>query len=372
MGNGLKRPQAGSNKTVMVMHEMEVPRPTYLLKRGQFDAPDKSEVLVPGVPQALSTNNGQPPQTRLEFAQWLVNQENPLTARVAVNRTWQQFFGTGLVKTSENFGTQGELPSHPELLDWLAVELMENGWNIRHVQKLILESSTYRQTSEVTPELIRQDPQNMLLGRAPRYRLHAFALRDSLLASSGLLVDKVGGVPAKPYMPPKIWRSISNNSYKQGKGDDLYRRSIYTFWRRTIPPPTMVNFNSADREVCNVRKDRTNTPLQALTQMNNVAFVEAARFLAERMLAHSDDPRLAIEFGFQQLMARGPKQVEMDLLLAANRDFKTNYRSKPQAAKMLLSVGQKKRDEKLDLTDHAAMTMVASLLMNLDEAVTRE
>lgn len=372
MGNGLKRPQAGSNKTVMVMHEMEVPRPTYLLKRGQFDAPDKSEILVPGVPQALSTNNGQPPQTRLEFAQWLVNQENPLTARVAVNRTWQQFFGTGLVKTSENFGTQGELPSHPELLDWLAVELMENGWNIRHVQKLILESSTYRQTSEVTPELIRQDPQNKLLGRAPRYRLHAFALRDSLLASSGLLVDKVGGVPAKPYMPPKIWRSISNNSYKQGKGDDLYRRSIYTFWRRTIPPPTMVNFNSADREVCNVRKDRTNTPLQALTQMNNVAFVEAARFLAERMLAHSDDPRLAIEFGFQQLMARGPKQVEMDLLLAANRDFKTNYRSKPQAAKMLLSVGEKKRDEKFDLTDHAAMTMVASLLMNLDEAVTRE
>ena len=264
------------------------------------------------------------------------------------------------------------MPSHPELLDWLAVELMENGWNIRHIQKLILESSTYRQTSEVTPELIRQDPQNKFLGRAPRYRLHAFALRDSLLASSGLLVEKIGGVPAKPYMPPKIWRSISNNSYKQGTGDDLYRRSIYTFWRRTIPPPTMVNFNSSDREVCNVRKDRTNTPLQALTQMNNVAFVEAARFLAERMLVHSDEPRLAIEFGFQQLMAREPKQVEMDLLLAANRDFKNNYRSKPQAAEKLLAVGQKKRDEQLDLTDHAAMTMVASLLMNLDEAVTRE
>ncbi len=372
MGNGLKRPQAGSIQTVMVMHEMEIPRPTYLLNRGQFDDPDKSEVLVPGVPQALSPKNTQSPKTRLEFAQWLVNEENPLTARVAVNRIWQQFFGTGLVKTSENFGTQGELPSHPELLDWLAVELMENEWNIRYIQKLILESSTYRQTSEVTPELIRLDPQNKLLGRAPRYRLHAFALRDSLLASSGLLVEKIGGIPAMPYMPPKIWRSISNNSYKQGTGDDLYRRSIYTFWRRTIPPPTMVNFNSADREVCNVRKDLTNTPLQALTQMNNIAFVEAARFLAERMLAHSDDPGRAIEFGFQQLMTRPPRQSEMGLLLAANRDFKNNYRSKPQAAKKLLSVGQKKRDEKLDLTVHAAMTMVASLLMNLDEAVTRE
>ncbi|MDB2526064.1 DUF1553 domain-containing protein, partial [Mariniblastus sp.] len=185
-------------------------------------------------------------------------------------------------------------------------------------------------------------------------------------------VNKIGGVPAKPYMPPKIWRSISNNSYKQGTGDDLYRRSVYTFWRRTIPPPMMVNFNSADREVCNVRKDRTNTPLQALTQMNNIAFVEAARFLAERMLSHSDNPRLAIEFGFMELMTRNPNEVELDLLLAAHREFNGNYRSKPNAAKELLAVGQKKRDGTLDVAEHAAMTMVASLLMNLDEAVTRE
>jgi hypothetical protein len=372
MGNGLKRPQAGNKQTVMVMHEMKEPRPTYLLKRGEFDSPEKSEVLVPGVPQALLSKNSRDPRTRLEFAQWLVGPNNPLTARVAVNRVWQQIFGLGLVKTSENFGTQGELPSHPDLLDWLAVELIESGWNIQHIQKLIFQSSTYRQSSEITAELMRLDPQNKFLARAPRYRLHAFALRDSLLASSGLLVEKIGGVPVKPYMPPKIWRSISNNSYKQGTGDDLYRRSVYTFWRRTIPPPMMVNFNSADREVCNVRKDRTNTPLQALTQMNNVAFVEAARFLAERMLAHSDDPQTAIEFGFKELVTRPPAKSEIDLLLAAYQEFEINYRSKPKAAKELLSVGQRKRDLALDLTNHAAMTMVASLLMNLDEAVTRE
>lgn len=372
LGNGLKRPQAGSKKTVMVMHEMKMPRSTYLLTRGQFDQPDKSEVLVPGVPKALRADNDRQPKNRLEFAQWLVTEENPLTARVAVNRIWQQFFGQGLVKTSENFGTQGELPSHPDLLDWLAIELIESGWNTRHIQKLILESSTYRQKSEITPELAQKDPQNKFLARAPRYRLHAFALRDSLLASSGLLVEKVGGVPAMPYMPPKIWRAISNNSYKQGTGDDLYRRSIYTFWRRTIPPPMMVNFNSADREVCNVRKDRTNTPLQALTQMNNVAFVEAARMLAEKMLSHSDDPLIAIQFGFKELITRTPKKVEADLLLAAYRDFQENYRLKSKAANDLLSVGQKQRNEKLNLTDHAAMTMVASLIMNLDEAVTRE
>lgn len=372
MGNGLLRPQAGGDKTVMVMHEMPNSRPTYVLNRGEFDNPDLSEILVPGVPQALLAKNEKHPRTRLEFAHWLVSSKNPLTARVAVNRTWQQIFGLGLVKTSENFGTQGELPSHLDLLDWLAVELMESGWNIRHIQKLIFQSSTYRQTSDITSDLEQRDPTNKYLARAPRYRLHAFALRDSLLASSGLLVEKIGGIPTKPYMPPKIWRSISNNSYKQGTGDDLYRRSVYTFWRRTIPPPMMVNFNSADREVCNVRKDRTNTPLQALTQMNNIAFVEAARFLAERMLAHSEDPFNSIEFGFKKLVTRFPSELEIDLLLAAYQEFEVNYRLKPKAAKELLSVGQKKRNEALDSTKHAAMTMVASLLMNLDEAVTRE
>ena len=371
-GNGLMRPQAGDNKTVMVMHELETPRPTYLLSRGQFNTPDKSEVLTPNVPASLSRFSDEAPADRQGLARWLVDPRHPLTARVAVNRMWQQFFGLGLVKTSENFGTQGELPSHPELLDWLAVEFVENDWNVKAVQKTILMSATYRQSSRTTPELDALDPENRLLARGPRFRLHPFALRDSMLASSGLLVEEFGGLPAKPYMPEKIWRAISNNSYKQDQGPQLYRRSIYTFWRRTIPPPIMTSFNSAEREVCVVRKDRTNTPLQALTLMNNIMFVESARFLAERMLTHSNDERTAIEYGFRQLVARRPTQPELDLLSDAYSSFYAKYGDDESAALQLLSVGEKARDEKFAPSQHAAMTMTASLMMNLDEAITKE
>ena len=241
-GNGLQRPQAGDNKTVMVMQEMETPRATYLLTRGQFNSPDKSEVLPPGVPASLNGFSAESPRDRLGLAKWLVDPRHPLTARVAVNRMWQQFFGVGWVKTAENFGSQGELPSHPGLLDWLAVQFIESGWDVKALQKLILMSATYRQSSRTTPHLDARDTENRLLARGPRFRLHPFALRDSMLASSGLLVEQFGGLPAKPYMPAKIWRAISNNTYKQDKGAQLYRRSVYTFWRRTIPPPNMVNF----------------------------------------------------------------------------------------------------------------------------------
>lgn len=371
-GNGLQRPQAGDNRTVMVMHEMDTPRQTYLLKRGQFDQPDKSELLLPSVPEVLNTFSRSTPANRLELAQWLVDPQHPLTARVAINRMWQQFFGTGLVRTSENFGLQGELPSHPKLLDWLAVEFVESDWNVKRIQKMILMSATYRQSSDVTPELESRDPENRWLTRGARFRLHPFALRDSMLATSGLLVDKLGGPPAKPYMPPKIWRAISNNKYNQDKGDQLYRRSVYTFWRRTIPPPTMVNFNSAEREVCVVRKDRTNTPLQALTQMNNVTFVEAARFLAERMLQQSEQPAREIEFGFRQLLSRPPKTEEATILLDAYTAFRQQYCDDKEAALKLLAVGEKPRNPSLDPVRHAAMTMVASMMMNLDEAITKE
>jgi hypothetical protein len=371
-GNGLQRPQAGDDKTVMVMHEMEVPRPTYLLMRGQFNTPDKSEVLKPDVPASLSRFFSEAPRDRLGLAKWLVHPSNPLTARVAVNRMWQQFFGTGLVKTAENFGTQGELPSHPDLLDWLAVQFVESGWDVKALQKLILMSATYRQSSRSTPQLVAKDPENRLLARGPRFRLHPFTLRDSLLASSGLLVEKFGGLPAKPYMPPKIWSAISNNTYEQDKGPQLYRRSVYTFWRRTIPPPNMVNFNSAEREVCVVRKDRTNTPLQALTLMNNITFVEASRFLAERMMRHSNDDLAAIEFGFRQLVARLPTESESTLLRAAFTSFLRDYRESEAAALQLLLVGEMPRNEALDPVRHAAMTMTASLMMNLDEAITKE
>ncbi len=377
-GNGLQRPQPGGPQTVMVMQEMPTPRPTYLLTRGQFDLPDTSEVLQPGVPLSLNEFQESPadsqtmPGDRLALARWLVDPRHPLTARVAVNRMWQQFFGTGLVKTSENFGLQGELPSHPELLDWLAVEFVESGWDVKSLQKLILMSDTYRQSSRITPELVAKDPENRLLARGPRFRLHPFALRDSALASSGLLVEQIGGPPAKPYMPPKIWRSISNNTYNQDKGGQLYRRSLYTFWRRTIPPPTMVNFNAAEREVCVVRKDQTNTPLQALTLMNNVTFVEAARVLAGQMLQQAEDPTAAIEFGFRRLLARHPTSAEAQLLGEAHAAFTAKYVAEPSTALKLLSVGETPRDTSLDPGQHAAMMMTASLMMNLDEAITKE
>lgn len=371
-GNGLQRPQAGSHRTVMVMHEMDTPRQTWVLTRGQFNLPDKSQPVSPAVPSALNRHNGSVPRERLELAQWLVDPRHPLTARVAVNRIWQQLFGTGLVRTAENFGMQGELPSHPQLLDWLAVEFIESGWNVKALQKLILTSDTYCRSSQATPELTTRDPDNRLLARGARYRVHPFVLRDTALAVSGLLVDRIGGPPAKPYMPPKIWRSISNNTYKQDTGAQLYRRSVYTFWRRTIPPPTMVNFNSAEREVCVVRKGRTNTPLQALTLMNNVTFVEASRFLAERMLWHSQDHRQSIAFGFRLLTGRLPNVAEQQLLESAHADFLDQYTGRQDAAAELLAVGEKPRDPRLDLIEHAAMTMTASLIMNLDESITRE
>ena len=382
-GNGLKRPQAGDANTVMVMHELPTPRPTFLLQRGQFNLPDKSERLAPGVPPALNrfasahtadadADAGKAADNRLGLASWLVHPRHPLTARVAVNRMWQQFFGTGIVKTAENFGTQGELPSHPQLLDWLAVEFVESGWEVKRLQKIILMSAAYRQSSRTTAKHREIDPENRLLARGPRFRLHPFALRDALLSASGLLVEQLGGPPAKPYMPPKIWRSISNNTYKQDKGPQLYRRSVYTFWRRTIPPPTMVSFNAAEREVCVVRKDRTNTPLQALTLMNNVAFVEASRFLAERMLRHSADNQAAIEYGFRQLVSRRPSAPEAALLSDAFESFHQEYRDREAAALELLRIGEKPRDTSLDPIRHAAMTMTASLMMNLDEAITKE
>jgi len=371
-GNGLQRPQAGDSQTVMVMQEMETPRATYLLTRGQYNTPDKSEVLTPGVPEFLNQFSDQSPGNRLELARWLTHPRHPLTARVAVNRMWQQFFGTGLVRTTENFGTQGELPSHPRLLDWLAVHFVECQWDVKALQKLILMSATYRQSSRTDAELTERDPDNRLLARGPRFRLHPFALRDSMLSVSGLLIEKFGGLPAKPYMPPRIWRSISNNTYKQDKGDQLYRRSVYTFWRRTIPPPNMVNFNSSEREVCVVRRDLTNTPLQALTLMNNVTFVESSRFLAERMMQESDDDRVAIESGFRRLLARTPVAAELALLETACDRFRAQFRDRKAAAIELLSVGEKPRDQTLDPVRHAALTMTASLMMNLDEAITKE
>ena len=371
-GNGLKRPQPGDPTTTMVMQEMATPRPTYVLTRGQYNLPIKNDPLEAGVPEKLHVRpNGQQPNDRLELARWLVSDQNPLVARVAVNRLWQQFFGTGIVKTSENFGTQGEPPSHPDLLDWLAIEFIDSGWNVKRLQKLILMSSTYRQTSRFSAKGRAIDPENRLLARGARFRLPAFTLRDQALFTSGLLFEKVGGPSVKPYMPPKIWSSISNNRYKQDHGAGLYRRGLYTYWRRTIPPPTMVNFNAAEREVCIVRKDKTNTPLQALTLMNNVVFVEASRSLAERMLKFgSDNIRSQIMHGFELTTGRNPSPQELDSLVRSFHAILAEIDE--ESALQLLSVGEKERDPSLDSKAHASMTMIASTLLNLDETITRE
>ena len=291
------RPQPGGANTVMVMHELPKPRPTYVLERGLYDRPDKARKLQPSVPEVIGGWKKEWPVNRIGLAKWLTDPAHPLTARVTVNRIWQRLFGLGLVKTSENFGVQGEHPSHPKLLDWLATEFIRGGWDLKATYKMLVTSATYRQSSVGHSD---SDPENRLLSRGPRRRLPAYAIRDSALVSSGLLVPEIGGPSVRPYMPPRIWRSISNNSYKQDKGDKLYRRSLYTYWRRTIPPPTMLTFNAAEREVCIVRKDQTITPLQALTLMNNVTFVESARHLAERVMTQEDltseDERITYAF----------------------------------------------------------------------------
>jgi len=357
----------------MVLHELEQPRETFVLLRGQYNMPDKTQPVTPAVPASLGSQGRDAPKNRLELARWLFESDNPLTARVAVNRLWQQFFGVGLVETSENFGSQGSQPSHPELLDWLSLELIRSGWDLRAIQKLILRSATYQQSSTVTPELSARDPKNRLLARGPRTRLPAFTLRDQALALSGLLVEKIGGPSAKPYMPPKIWSSISNNKYTQDEGENLFRRSLYTYWRRTIPPPTMMNFNAAAREVCIVRTEPTNTPLQALTLMNNTVFVESARFLAERMIRASDpDVSDGIAFGFRSACGRFPSDSEASVLLRSHDQFLEQYRRDKQAAVDLLSVGETACDHSLPVDEHAAMAMTASLIMNLDETITKE
>ncbi len=363
------RPQPGGANTVMVMHELPKPRPTYLLERGQYERPDKSQPLQPAVPEIIGGWKKQWPKNRIGLANWLTDPEHPLTARVTVNRLWQRLFGLGLVKTSENFGVQGEHPSHPELLDWLAKEFIGGGWDLKATYKMLVTSAAYRQSSVNRSD---SDPDNRLLSRGPRRRLPAYAIRDSALVSAGLLVPEIGGPSVRPYMPPRIWRSISNNTYKQDKGDKLYRRSLYTYWRRTIPPPTMLTFNAAEREVCIVRKDQTITPLQALTLMNNVTFVESARHLAERILKQSDlaNEEERITYAFKAILSRPPSSRELALLQEDFLHHEEIFSQNPQAVGQLLKVGEKPNDPKLPSATLAAYAMVASTIFNLDEAIS--
>jgi hypothetical protein len=355
----------------MVMREMSVPRDTFVLVRGEYDK--HGEKVSPGVPRSLPPLPAGVPNNRLGLARWLVDPANPLTARVTVNRYWQMLFGTGLVKTVEDFGAQGEWPTHPELLDWLATEFVRTGWDVKATLRTIVTSATYRQSSKVTPELLRRDPENRLLARGPRFRLPAEMVRDQALAAAGLLVEKPGGPSVKTYQPAALWKELADTEYTQDHGASLYRRSLYTFWKRTVAPPDMITFDAAGRETCIVRQTRTNTPLQALTLMNDVTYVEASRVLAQRVLTDGgSSPEVRLTRMFRLLTARPPRPAELNILLADLEQHRQRYRRDRQAAVKLVSVGEAKHDEGLDVAELAAYTAVANLVLNLDETMTRE
>ena len=357
--------------TVMVMQERPTPRDTFVLLRGAYDRP--GEKVSPGLPAVLPPLPAGCPNNRLGFARWLVDPSNPLTARVIVNRFWQMYFGVGLVKTVEDFGSQGEWPANLELLDWLATELIRTGWDVKAMQKLIVMSATYRQSSKVTPELLQRDPENRLLARGPRVRLSAEMIRDQSLALSGLLVEKIGGPSVKPYQPAGLWKELGGEDYKQDTGEGLYRRSLYTFWKRAVPPPSMINFDAAGREACTVRENRTNTPLQALDLMNDPAYVEASRVLAERMMREGGGTTESrISLAFRLATARRPRTPELAILLDSFHRSLDRFHKDPPAATKLVSEGGRHRDETLDVCSLAAYTTVASLILNLDETVTKE
>ncbi len=357
--------------TVMVMREMETPREAHVLNRGVYDQP--GELVTAAMPAALrpAETTGRTPN-RLDLARWIVSRDNPLTARVTVNRFWQMLFGTGIVETVEDFGSQGEWPTHPELLDWLAVEFVESGWDVKGILKTILMSATYRQDSAVTPEKLEKDPANRLLSRGPRVRLPAESIRDQALAVAGLLHEELGGPSVKPYQPAGLWTELSNwKAYEHDTDEGLYRRSLYTFWKRTIAPPSMLTFDAAARETCIVRETRTNTPLQALDLMNDVAYVEAARVMAERMMREGGETAgERLTYGFRLATAREPSDAEREILLRSFRRVLDRYKTAPEEAETYLAAGERARDESLDASEHAAYAATASLLLNLDETIT--
>jgi hypothetical protein len=356
---------------VMAMRELPAPRPTFVLARGAYDAPTVG--VTPGTPRAVGDFPASLPPNRLGLARWLVNPRHPLTARVVVNRHWAMLFGRGLVATPADFGNQGRLPSHPDLLDWLATTFIESGWNLKSLQKRIVLSATYRQESTVDATRPDQDHENEWLGRGPSYRLAAEQIRDGALAASGLLVRTIGGPSVYPYQPPGLWEALATRNatkYEQGKGADLYRRSLYTIWKRSSPPPSAISFDAADRLVCTVTRQRTNTPLQSLVLMNDPQFLETSRVLAQRMIVEGGAVvRDRITFAFRLLTSRRPDSRELELLESLYADMRAEYRRDTRAALDLLSVGESRRHPTLDSADLAASTLVVTTIMNFDAAI---
>ncbi len=370
----LERQLANAFPETMIMRELATPRDTFVLNRGQYNEPTTK--VKPGVPAVFQPFPKSARDNRLGLARWLVDPAHPLTARVAVNRYWQRMFGTGLVKTSEDFGVQGDLPSHPELLDWLALEFIRSGWDIKHIHRLILNSATYQQTSHVGKSAYTDDPDNRLLARGPRMRLDGEEIRDTVLASSGLLVRRLGGKSVFPYQPAGLWLELNNRpgfsrEYKRGSGGELYRRSLYTFWKRTVPSPMLKTFDAPEREFCTIRRSRTNTPLQALLLLNGPQFVEAARHLGNRIIAGGDSIEERIGLGFRLVTGRKPNLIEMKVLKESLEAEIERYRIEPAAALRLLQVGDSELGNQTNLSERAAYAEFARLLLNLNEAITK-
>ncbi len=356
---------------VMVMEELKEPRPTFILDRGAYDAPTKQ--VYPTTPTSVMEFPDDLPRNRLGLAQWLIDDDNPLTARVAVNRYWQLLFGRGLVESSDDFGNQGSMPSHPELLDWLAVRFRESGWDVKALLRLLVTSATYQQSSVASPELREKDPSNVWLARGPSYRMPAEMIRDNALAAAGLLVDTIGGPSVKPYQPEGLWEQLATRNvtnYVQDHGDNLYRRGLYTIWKRSSPPPSMNSFDASDKYLCTVKRQKTNTPLQALVLLNDPQYVEAARLLAERMMREGGKrPAEQITFGFKALTSREPDNRELDLLKQLYQEERMVFSEAPARADSLLAVGEHPRDKDLPKDELAALTVIANTLVNYDEAV---
>jgi hypothetical protein len=365
----------GRSPVTLVQIEKKDSEPmAQILFRGQYDKPkEKVKAAPPGMLHAMPEGA---PNNRLGLGQWLVSPENPLTARVTVNRFWQEVFGVGLVKTAEDFGTTGDPPVNQELLDWLAVEFVESGWDVKKLFELMLTSSTYRQSVETAPGKLEKDPQNRLLSRGPRFRMDAEMVRDLALAASGLLVEKVGGPSVRPYQPDGVWEAVAmpesnTRYYVRDSGESLYRRSLYTFIKRAAPPATMDIFNAPSREVCAARRERTNTPLQALATLNDPQFVEASRHLAEVALATSRKEEEALQTMAERVLSRPLNTKELTIVKGTLKEMLAYYEKQPDAAKRLIATGESKPSDQLPTSQLAAMTMVANQLMNLDEVLNK-